>query len=1148
MRGRKILAVTIALAMVFSAIVLISNNLEVSATPGHDEWGVANIDLTVFEEYDSGEIEINTTGWAADTYYLYYPIYREDTFGSADQFTWSTVPYKVGDPAYSVQVDATPADDDPLDTGGNAITFNCSGMWIFDDDATHDGNDSTSYEGFIWVNTSAGEYSIDVTDEIYYNGTSDLEIEVTKISTGAAVGCVISVLDPDGKTVYHQYHSGGAVDLESSTFEKAGEYTVHAYRDMDGNQPQTYFYPDGETDYEAYTTSYGSGASFPIGPDDDYNYSIVGPFDPPEYNATHATFEVDTGVPVITATNVTPVYWGRAVKIEVNVTDYDGIGISDGTLRIRKGSTSPVYYNLNETPGDDAGNNLTTVTVHEEDNPGDYTIEIPKADPLSATNWTTLVNGTKWYLVFSYDRGVGDGTDEWNNTMKFEIKGGYTDVDLKIVNDGWSTTGTATDKKIDVSHTDPGANGPEETTTIVFQIIGSEVTGVRAFYGDDAEEDRHNITVSGDILYPVTDATLTYNGGTDEWSAVVIPTKPGGTITIAVDWAGKYNGSDSETINIINGTHVTTNIDEFTVGEHVNLTVTVRDIDGDAIKTADVYLFWKDGGAGTAINSTKGDNSEGNGKDGKYTFWIKPSEQGNTAPENITIAANWPDAGGAGDDFWGYATVKMNKNHNMMVNCTPTSGYAGDTISYEIEVVLIGGGNPEAAGLTIELYDMDGNVITGDDELKVQNDHTIEVDHELSGGTYQVYAYNDTHDSAGNNATITIEKYSVDATPDVLAWLIDTEQNMTFEVTPAGNGTLWLQNVSGTPNASDTTVADPGEDIEVENGVATLIGLNASTIGNITFQYQPESGEARPAIGLVQITTAIATPVPPTIYLGESTNVVITLTHPATGLPIPDILVGIDEDKNLSSSILSKLPTSTETDSNGQVAFGLTAEATGEATIFIKGSYDPDNEYVIEAEIKKTLVIDADPSVNEGEDFIVTITDSLGNPVENAVVEFDGDFYTTDADGETDPIEAPYVQVTIDYDIDATATGYTSASDSIKVINMPELFIVGPSKVTGDSFTITAGGDDGNGNGILVTIYKGGTELTSGTTVNGKVTFSVGSKWKAGTYTAKATKTGYAPSDEISIKIEEAGTPGFELLTLIAALGVAFILLRRRRR
>ena len=49
-----------------------------------------------------------------------------------------------------------------------------------------------------------------------------------------------------------------------------------------------------------------------------------------------------------------------------------------------------------------------------------------------------------------------------------------------------------------------------------------------------------------------------------------------------------------------------------------------------------------------------------------------------------------------------------------------------------------------------------------------------------------------------------------------------------------------------------------------------------------------------------------------------------------------------------------------------------------------------------------------------------------------------------------------------------------------------------------------------------------------------------------GDYTVYASKTGFQDSDMITITIE-GGIPGFELLTLLVALGVAFILLRRRR-
>ncbi len=46
-----------------------------------------------------------------------------------------------------------------------------------------------------------------------------------------------------------------------------------------------------------------------------------------------------------------------------------------------------------------------------------------------------------------------------------------------------------------------------------------------------------NITVEGDILYPV-DATTLVHGSNGRWTAAVTPTKPGGTITLSIDWPG----------------------------------------------------------------------------------------------------------------------------------------------------------------------------------------------------------------------------------------------------------------------------------------------------------------------------------------------------------------------------------------------------------------------------------------------------------------------------------------------------------------------------------------------------------------------------------------------------------------------------------
>jgi hypothetical protein len=104
-----------------------------------------------------------------------------------------------------------------------------------------------------------------------------------------------------------------------------------------------------------------------------------------------------------------------------------------------------------------------------------------------------------------------------------------------------------------------------------------------------------------------------------------------------------------------------------------------------------------------------------------------------------------------------------------------------------------------------------------------------------------------------------------------------------------------------------------------------------------------------------------------------------------------------------------------------------------------------------------------------------------------------------------------------------------------------------------DKFTIKAGADDGNNNGILVSIKKpDGSIVAQEATVNGLATFKVTEKdvkdtGKKYDFTITATMDGYTPADEITIEIQPK-SPGFELITLVIALGVALILLKRRRK
>jgi hypothetical protein len=153
--------------------------------------------------------------------------------------------------------------------------------------------------------------------------------------------------------------------------------------------------------------------------------------------------------------------------------------------------------------------------------------------------------------------------------------------------------------------------------------------------------------MSGDILYPVNKTTLTHSSN-GNWTAFFTPMKPGGIFTLTIDWPGADNGSANQTVEIVNGTTVVSPIDIYTFGEETNICVTVTDMDGDPVKTAQVYLFWEENDC--QFNSTVGDNTAGNGLNGEYVFTIRADEQG-SIPKHITIAAMWYTG------FWGYTKV-----------------------------------------------------------------------------------------------------------------------------------------------------------------------------------------------------------------------------------------------------------------------------------------------------------------------------------------------------------------------------------------------------------------------------------------------------------------------------------------------------------
>jgi hypothetical protein len=397
MKGRTTVTTFVTLIILFSTLVVLYQfNIikEARAQPGVDEWGAATTELVYGEAYSS--VTVNSSAWlGTGPFYLYYPDYLNTGAGpNADTFSWMG-PFKVGGVSASI---TTKEDNAALNPTGVSITFNRSGIWIFDSDSSHDPADPATYAGYIWVNTST-VYTIGSIADFKYGDEGSITVTV---DTGDDTGCMIDVIRPDDTTVYHKWRATGvsdAIQIDQDNFTIAGDYKVAAYRDFDGED--IYLYPDeGGAGYNA---NYGQGITAT-----NYDWADVGPWDPPEKNASEMTFTVLTGKPNIVLTNTT-LYWGYEARIDVNVTDTDGAGIDhDYAVMLKFGST---YVNFSEY--------ITNL------GDGNYCITIPRFD--AGNGWRDLaiavgnnVNGT-WRVVFGYDRN-GDGLYEWNNTASFVIR------------------------------------------------------------------------------------------------------------------------------------------------------------------------------------------------------------------------------------------------------------------------------------------------------------------------------------------------------------------------------------------------------------------------------------------------------------------------------------------------------------------------------------------------------------------------------------------------------------------------------------------------------------------------------------------------------------------------------------------------------
>jgi len=633
---------------------------------------------------------------------------------------------------------------------------------------------------------------------------------------------------------------------------------------------------------------------------------------------------------------------------------------------------------------------------------------------------------------------------------------------------------------------------------------------------------------------------------------VTISPKTGGILTIkATNESNNYTATKDYTIYGATGS-VTTSVGddlEITVGTSESITVTLS----DGTQWADVVLtyFNEDWGGMTAVNDTTGDGTAGNGLDGIYTF--TPHEDDLDAIGYIVVVAKTRTS------YYLYDIVEIVPVHDIDVTITtPTEGNQTLTVGMESD-------------LYVQCKDPNGEVIDDIDQVtctvKDEDGTTLQTFSLSEAGDYwkvddQIIWY------AG---TITIKAKNNTATGDVHDGTATIEADYaTITFTPSGitcainlaNQTIAIKGVDALGNplpkntrlyrwiddAGGTTTSKTYVDLDANGEGELKITATGDVEGKINMTLQnnlPATGNR--TLGELLISFPQFVIDPETIYIGQSNLVTITAKD-ANG----DVIEGI----NLTLfGAIAVQPDPRETDSDGKVIFSLQPESSGVINVTIarnvtwtNGALTWTNDVITDSYITitslqpLTITVSKTP-IYEGETLIVTVK-SGESPVQNVGVTFGTVTEKTGADGTaTFEVPDPGVDSAI-YDIEAEKTGYTTATKSITVINKWDISIIAPSgKIEQGkeyTFTIVAKGQPLAG----ATVTLNGKTYTSGG--DGKVTITVPDK--TGEYTITATFPNYIDG-ELTLTVKSAsGTPGFELLTLVIALGVAFILLRRRRR
>jgi len=936
-----------------------------------------------------------------------------------------------------------------------------------------------------------------------------------------------------------------------------------------------------------------------------YNWSFCGPWDPPEYYADPQSIEVETGTPYTSVQNDSQ-YWGFDGEVNITIKEtsskvgtftsgtttvkvynddgeeitnnvtIDNTNIADGYIHINSsmwgkdtsvyGENGTWYAYIYVDTNSDRGNNNKTWT-EEWNTSVEWTVESP---PNAQFEWVDDDG------AFSY--GDSDNTP-YDGIIPRIPQNDSVPIDIQFKIYG-STASTY--------------YGSSSETKAMENIT---ISGNALFTG--SLDKIPGVGYSAGIWTVPIIPTMGSGGGTITITVNAYNTTVEETLII-----GKDNYDE-------NGSVVTVSPNTFMIDQQdQTLTVTVEDAgSGNSLNAySDLYIYYLDDTDGS-IKGTAA-KSVTSGSRTTITFNItaqttyQTSKAGFTsilAPRNLTLYVDGPG------NRYGYALIEMTAVNDLQPAISRTTFMAGKTYDdLEINCTIVGNSSEtpsedDKADFYIKIYDEDGTDVTdtlfnGISASDLTNDANYKfgdgTDDDFDNvyatepGTYTLYAYNNTHNSEDYNATFEVKAVDITCDKDPFIWSADDNITATFTVTFEGepiNGTLRVDNISDVEgsdynmtwaNTSFTPSGTTGSDaasndslaLDVVDGVATINDLTASylatgeTSQTHTFYFQPENTEGTCAYAEAgSMTTRVPTITvsPEKIPLGEAGGSKVTVTtYGRSSTKVGSVYVGLDgQGVSVSGN------TSNSAASKGEVEFTIIPTSTGNISIDVGASGRTVDDTVLQV-VSQQLSISVSPNtVDEGSVFTVTVTDGT-DPVSGATVIVVGlDQDTTDSNGEVEFI-APSVSSTRSYDIRATHPQYTPDPDQpIKVYieNVYSYMISADDEVeAGAQFDVAVAKDTGDPvigatitfNGNTYKTKAGGVATITAPTTTGDYTIEASFSGKNATpvtitvtAAANETDTPDEPDDK-----DEKEEPGFELLTLVAAIGVAFILLKRRRK